>query len=301
MAGGAPAANYADAQLNHLALAISKLTPLGLAEQSWDNVGLLVEAPKPRTVTGPKAIVCCIDLTTAVLEEALAHRSTSVILCYHPPIFSGLKKLSMGVPLQASILRCIAEGISIFCVHTAADNALLGVNDFIAFGLLKLETSTPNQVDWTKCRAIKLNPDAPDDHKGAGSGRLVDLRDKPLSRDEVVGAVKKTLGLKYLQAAWAPKGKDEIESVAICAGSGSSVLNGVPADCYITGELDHHSTLAANAKGIHVILTNHSASERPWLSNFAPRLQKAMNDFSGTEGTYQVVVSTKDREPLVVV
>jgi len=46
---------------------------------------------------------------------------------------------------------------------------------------------------------------------------------------------------------------------------------------------------------------NHSATERPWLKFFAPRLQVALDEAAGTEGTYEVVVSREDKEPLEVV
>lgn len=45
-----------------------------------------------------------------------------------------------------------------------------------------------------------------------------------------------------------------IETVAICAGSGSSVLNPVKADLYFTGEMGHHDVLAALAQDTSVIL-----------------------------------------------
>ena len=46
---------------------------------------------------------------------------------------------------------------------------------------------------------------------------------------------------------------------------------------------------------------NHSASERPWLASFAPRLAEQMNRAAGQDGMYEVVCSTADREPLQVV
>jgi len=53
-------------------------------------------------------------------------------------------------------------------------------------------------------------------------------------------------------------------------------------------------------------LGNHTNTERPWLSSFAPRLQEEMNRLAGEEKEgekveYEVVVSKEDKEPLQVV
>lgn len=127
-----------------------------------------------------------------------------------------------------------------------------------------------------------------------------------------------------VQAAWSSTGPTEIQTIAICAGSGGSILGGVKADLYLTGEMSHHEILAANAAGTHVfccmwrttsslgelakVLTairsagNHTNTERPWLAFFAPRLQAAMNDAASGDGaSYEVVLSQEDKEPLQVV
>jgi len=53
-------------------------------------------------------------------------------------------------------------------------------------------------------------------------------------------------------------------------------------------------------------LGNHTNTERPWLSSFAPRLQEEMNRLAGEERegekvVYEVVASKEDKEPLEVV
>ncbi|SCZ94407.1 BZ3500_MvSof-1268-A1-R1_Chr12-2g03879 [Microbotryum saponariae] len=274
--------------LNHLLAAVERLTPLQLAG-SWDNVGVMIEAPYPRQeIKGKKQVLTCIDPVT---EEALSSSSTAAVLTYHPPIFSGLKSMTLAVPLQASLLRLSAQGIPVVCIHTASDSSIGGVNDHIASAFTSDLRATS--------KAIEESKEQPEGHEGCGLGRLVTL-DHALDKDEVVKRIKDTLNLEHVQAAWAPNGAEKIKTIAICAGSGSSVLSGVKADLYLSGEFDHHATLLCNAKGIHVILTNHSASERPWLKPFAPRLAKAMNEEAGRD-EYAVLVSKADIEPLSVV
>ena len=63
---------YAAHILNHLTAAVESITPLSLADSSWDNVGLLVEAPFPRArLPGRSArIVCCIDRESPPLRPS---------------------------------------------------------------------------------------------------------------------------------------------------------------------------------------------------------------------------------------
>ena len=43
-------------------------------------------------------------------------------------IFRGLKSLTMSDPLQASLLRLSAKGISVFSPHTSLDATPKGIN-----------------------------------------------------------------------------------------------------------------------------------------------------------------------------
>ena len=94
-----------------------------------------------------------------------------------------------------------------------------------------------------------------------------------------------------------------IKTVAICAGSGSSVLGPVKADLYFTGEMGHHDVLAALAKNTSVILCEHSNTERGYLRDvLKPALEKELADETSEEGEkIEILVSQKDHDPLVIV
>jgi len=149
----------------------------------------------------------------------------------------------------------------------------------------------------------------------------------PLSA--VVAAVKAHLRLRHVQVALPAGlladtrlGADAVlraaegvpvTSFAVCAGSGASVLAGVKASVYITGEMSHHEVLAAAAEGTAVILTNHSNCERGYLSVLADKLSavwhataSASSSSGGGGGDsalppLEVVISAIDADPLVVV
>lgn len=111
--------------------ALATIAPLSLAEK-WDNVGLLVDPPNPIDVTHA---LLTIDLTEAVLDEAF-DVGAQLIVAYHPPIFKGLKALTMRHPDQRVIVRALAAGVSIYSPHTALDAAPGGLCDWLleAFG-----------------------------------------------------------------------------------------------------------------------------------------------------------------------
>lgn len=90
----------------------------------------------------------------------------------------------------------------------------------------------------------------------------------------------------------------EVTKIAACAGSGSSVLNGIPADVYLTGEMSHHDVLEASHNNVSVILTHHSNSERGFLDIFSPKLADALH----AKGLYRprTCVSEKDCDPLTI-
>ena len=105
------------------------LAPERLAE-AWDKVGLALgdEAwPAPRAML-------CIDLTQAVLREAIAAR-VGLLVCYHPPLFHPLDRLVAGEPRGALLLEAARRTIALYSPHTALDAAVAGLNDWLADAL----------------------------------------------------------------------------------------------------------------------------------------------------------------------
>lgn len=102
------------------------LAPEHLAE-AWDRVGLQVGDP-----TWPiRRAMLCIDLTSEVLQEAIDER-VSLVVAYHPPLFSPLQAVTSLDPKQQLVLEAIRHKIAIYSPHTALDAAEKGVNDWLA-------------------------------------------------------------------------------------------------------------------------------------------------------------------------
>jgi dinuclear metal center YbgI/SA1388 family protein len=115
------------------------IAPCSLA-QDWDNVGLLTGHPD----SSCRRILCCIDMTQPVVDEAVAAKA-DLILAYHPPLFRPIKSLrgdSTGT--DALVWKTVSAGIAIYSMHTALDAADGGTNDVLAelSGLVDLQPFT---------------------------------------------------------------------------------------------------------------------------------------------------------------
>ncbi|KAI0334496.1 NGG1p interacting factor 3 [Cubamyces sp. BRFM 1775] len=277
---------------------MGRVAPLHLAEK-WDNVSIILEAPHVRP--NANRVLLTIDLTPAVVEEALS-TPTSLIVSYHPPIFKPLASITMSTPLQASLLRCAAAGISVYTPHTALDSVTDGLNDWLCTKL----AGPLRDITWTARYIGQAFPEGL-----GGVGRVVTLKE-PIELKMLQFNIRTELELKHIQVAYAKPEREKtmVSTIAICAGSGGSLLLGVDADVYFTGEMSHHEVLAAVQGGHNVILCGHTNTERgflPWLAkDIEEFIQEELDqptdpaDAELLKGL-EIVVSQKDEHPLVTV
>jgi dinuclear metal center YbgI/SA1388 family protein len=269
------------AHLQTVLTTLDTLAPLRYAAK-WDNVGLLVEPPQMPEVL---AAHLTIDLTEAVYDEARA-AGAQLIVAYHPPIFGGLKRLTMAAPITRTVLRAAADGVAVYAPHTALDAVCGGVNDWLIEGLGPIDARA----------AIEPIEDERAPEPWLGMGRTGRLR-TPLGTAAVVARLKAHLGLPAIRVAWAARhaAGAPIERVAVCPGAGGSLFEGVRGvDLLVTGEMRHHDVLARVAGGTSVVLTDHTNTERGFLPVYAEQLRAACPGLV-------VTVSAVDADPMVVV
>ena len=87
-----------------------------------------------------------------------------------------------------------------------------------------------------------------------------------------------------------------VRKAAVCAGACGSLLDDALAqdvDLYLTGEMRHHDALKAAARGMTVVCTLHSNSERASLKRLAQRLSDQLKPM-------QFLLSRQDRDPFAV-
>ena len=120
---------------------LEQMAPLAYAED-FDNVGLLTG----KAATDCTGVLVCHDALETVLDEAIA-KDCNLVVCFHPILFSGLKKITGKNYVERAVIKAIKNDIAIYAVHTALDNHSQGVNKIFcdALGLKNTEVLIPKQ------------------------------------------------------------------------------------------------------------------------------------------------------------
>jgi dinuclear metal center YbgI/SA1388 family protein len=121
-------------KIKEILFVLEEMAPLAYAED-FDNVGLLV-GDQESEATG---VLVCHDALECVINEAIA-KKCNVVVCFHPIIFSGLKKITGNDYVERSLIKAIKNDIAIYAVHTALDNHQEGVNKIFANALSLTKT-----------------------------------------------------------------------------------------------------------------------------------------------------------------
>lgn len=125
---------------------IEDFAPLSYQE-SYDNAGLLV-GDRTREATG---VVLCVDVTRAVLDEAVAC-GANLVVSHHPVIFHPLKRLTGATHPERMVQTAIERGIALYAAHTNLDSCAGGINFCMAemLGLQSVEVLAPRGSNFLK-------------------------------------------------------------------------------------------------------------------------------------------------------
>lgn len=176
-------------KLTELLTAFNAVAPEQLAE-GWDKVGLHAGSLSQEVASG----LLCIDLTHAVIDEALANEC-ELILAYHPPIFAPLERLTEDGPWsQTRMVRCVREGLAVYSPHTALDATRDGMNDWLCEGI-GTGVAKPIAAHSARRDAYKVVAFVPSDHEAsvreamanAGAGWIGNYRECSFSAEGLGG------------------------------------------------------------------------------------------------------------------
>jgi dinuclear metal center YbgI/SA1388 family protein len=148
---------------------LDQIAPTRYAE-SWDNVGLLAGDPGQEV----SRAILAIDYTAEVAAEGKSV-GAELVIAYHPPIFSAIKRLTAG----HLVFDAIRRGVAIYSPHTALDVAEGGTNDVLC-DVLGVARRFPLKLSETKATQYKLVTFVPEDALervsralfDAGAGRI---------------------------------------------------------------------------------------------------------------------------------
>ena len=196
---------------------------------SYDNVGLMVGSLEKEV----KNVYIALDLTRDVMDDAIK-RNADLILTHHPLIFHPLYSIDTDKDPGSIIRDLIKHDIALFSMHTNFDtvrmNSLLG--DMLKINNQELLSEKEN------CGII-------------GDSSITNFND-------FIEHVKEVFSLDEVYYV----GKDNItiNKVALCAGSGASLINDAytkGADIYLTGDLSYSRALEASRLGQNILVIPH--------------------------------------------
>jgi dinuclear metal center YbgI/SA1388 family protein len=126
-------------KIKEILTVLEEMAPLDYAED-FDNVGLLVGDAN----TEATGVLVCHDALENVIDEAVS-KDCNLVVCFHPILFSGLKKITGKNYVERAVIKAIKNDIAIYAVHTALDNHQDGVNKIFcdALGLKNTKILIP--------------------------------------------------------------------------------------------------------------------------------------------------------------
>lgn len=194
--------------------------PFNLQEK-WDNSGFLVNTGFKKC----RKVMLTLDITNLAVHEADVKKA-DLIISHHPVIFDPIKNINRADP----VYNLVENGISAICMHTNLDIAEGGTNTVI---LRKIAE---------KCELS----DEVESLEDSGLGYIFKFKE-PVYVDELLPILKDIFKTERIKVS--RYGKPIISKVAICSGSGGSLVRLAEekgCDAMITGDVKHDVWINAN-------------------------------------------------------
>jgi GTP cyclohydrolase I len=254
---------------------MNRFAPPWLAEE-WDNVGLQIGDLRWPV----RRIWTALDPTLEVINAA-CKEDVDLLITHHPLFFRPIKSIDFHSPHGSIIKTAIQHQLAIFSAHTNLDMVRDGVNDVLArrLGLKSIKILQPHKGE----QQFKADGDMTHDISPAignevehGIGRIGSL-DKTRRLTSLAVIIKEKLNLNFVKVAGNPELK--ISQVAICSGSGSSLMKAFlasNAQVYISGDIHYHDARDAESANRAIIDIGHFASEHLMVEALAQQLAKIL-------------------------
>ncbi|MEN8147221.1 MAG: Nif3-like dinuclear metal center hexameric protein [Campylobacterota bacterium] len=203
---------------------LNELSPFEM-QASWDNSGLILGSYDLEVTD----VVLSIDIDEELLESV---EEGSLIITHHPLIFSGIKSMDFATYPSKLLAKMIEKKIANIAMHTNFD--LTHLNTYVAEKVLG--KTVLNRDEYLVYFDVKS------------------------SMEEFSAEVSKVFGLTHIKSVVAHD--REIRRVALCTGSGASMIGEIDADLFLTGDIKYHDAMEAKMLGLNMIDIGHFESER---------------------------------------
>jgi dinuclear metal center YbgI/SA1388 family protein len=219
----------------------TKTRPEAAAE--WDPVGLQLGDAQARV----NSVGICHEVTEDVVA-AIEASPVDLLVTYHPLLFEPVNRLLAGRSPSSRAMRLLGAGVNLLVTHTDFDAARGGTADALA-ALLGLRD---------------VEPFGEDDEGGLlAIGRVGRFGASLAALDAIVSDHMGHAGLRI-----SGDRQTELDRVAVVPGSGSVFIPAAAevADAMVTGDVSHHSAVAALDLGLCIVDPGHIATERPGIN-----------------------------------
>ena len=223
-------------QLQEIYNICNEISPFELQE-GWDNSGVQVGFMAQEV----EHIVLSLDIDHELLETL---QPNTLLITHHPLLFKPIKMFDPTMYEAGFIQKMIQKNVMMLSLHTNFDKTHL--NRYVAQEVLGYKIE--------KEESFLLTLEVAE------------------SFETIYANVVKKLSLRAPKVVMPQK---TIQKIALCTGSGASLLPQVDAELFLTGDIKYHDAMLAKALGIGMIDIGHFESEQ----FFSEILQKELKNF----------------------
>lgn len=214
---------------------LNKLSPFE-TQADWDNSGLLLGNFDSEV----EKIYLSLDLDESLIDSA---DENALFITHHPLIFKPLKDLANANYPKNLLKKMICKNQSLISLHTNYD--LSHLNAYFTEQILGFKIAKKDE--------------------------FIIYADIDMKFNELIAYLKDKIKTKIVKTSFA--GKERIQRLAICTGSGGDLIEKLEADCFLSGDFKYHQALNAICNHLSLIDIGHYESESCFANSLAQDLQ----------------------------
>lgn len=214
---------------------LNKLSPFE-TQADWDNSGLLLGNFDSEV----EKIYLSLDLDESLIDSA---DENALFITHHPLIFKPLKDLANANYPKNLLKKMICKNQSLISLHTNYD--LSHLNAYFTEQILGFKIAKKDE--------------------------FIIYADIDMKFNELITYLKDKIKTKIVKTSFA--GKERIQRLAICTGSGGDLIEKLEADCFLSGDFKYHQALNALCNHLSLIDIGHYESESCFANSLAQDLQ----------------------------